>query len=413
MRFDHSKATVRTVIVAVCILLLGASWAAAQQQVNLVAGPAMVNLPDGSSVPMWGYTCGAAVGGSTATCASLNSAAGGGWSPVVISVPTGQTLQINLTNNLIFGTTRIPTSLTIVGQLGGGLGKSATTTASPTHDVQTLTWPASSSDPGDGANTPPPQGPRVQSFATEVAAGNTTSLTWTTPREGTYLLESGTHPSIQGPMGLYGMVVVTGTSTGGPVTAYTGVNYDTEVRALFSEIDPVQNNAVNAAVNTAGFSETKVWSGQPDRCGNPSSSDYQTCYPPAVNYSPRYYLINGVAFNKTNPGASLISSNPPVVSSPAGKTALVRLVNAGLRMHIPSIVGAQTGSAPVAPGLSLIAEDGNVLPGVRRVQTEVFMAPGKTYDVMVNVPVAAGTGPPEALAIFDRSLGLSANAYRA
>jgi len=28
---------------------------------------------------------------------------------------------------------------------------------------------------------------------------------------------------------------------------------------------------------------------------------------------------------------------------------------------------------------------------------------------MVNVPVAAGTGPPEALAIFDRSLGLSAN----
>ncbi len=50
----------------------------------------------------------------------------------------------------------------------------------------------------------------MQSFATEVAAGNTTSLTWTTPREGTYLLESGTHPSIQGPMGLYGMVVVTG-----------------------------------------------------------------------------------------------------------------------------------------------------------------------------------------------------------
>ena len=63
MRFDHSKATVRTVLVAVCILLLGVSWAAAQQQVNLVAGPAMANLPDGSSVPMWGYTCGAAVDG--------------------------------------------------------------------------------------------------------------------------------------------------------------------------------------------------------------------------------------------------------------------------------------------------------------------------------------------------------------
>jgi hypothetical protein len=24
------------------------------------------------------------------------------------------------------------------------------------------------------------------------------------------------------------------------------------------------------------------------------------CYPPAVNYTPLYFLINGVAFNKTN-----------------------------------------------------------------------------------------------------------------
>ena len=139
MRFDHSKATVRTVIVAVCILLLGASWAAAQQQVNLAAGPAMVNLPDGSSVPMWGYSCGAVVAGSTATCASLNTGVSGSWAPVIITVPTGQSLTINLTNNLVFGANRIPTSLTIVGQLGGGLGKSATSTPSPTHDVQTLT----------------------------------------------------------------------------------------------------------------------------------------------------------------------------------------------------------------------------------------------------------------------------------
>src|SRR4051812_3356188 len=87
------------------------------------------------------------------------------------------------------------------------------------------------------------------------------------------------------------------------------------------------------------------------------------------------------------------------------------MVNAGLRMHIPSIVGAQTGSAPVVPGFSLIAEDGNVLPGVRRVQSEVFMAPGKTYDVMVNVPVATGSATtPDALPIFDRALGLSGNA---
>ena len=143
----------------------------------------------------------------------------------------------------------------------------------------------------------------MQSFATEVAAGSTTSLTWTRPSAGTYLLESGTHPSIQGPMGLFGMVVVTDAPVGAtPGTAYPGVTYNADVPLLFSEIDPVQNKRVDAAVHTAGFSETQVWSGQPERCGNPASSNYNTCYPPAVNYSPRYYLINGVGFDKIQPG---------------------------------------------------------------------------------------------------------------
>jgi len=120
-----------------------------------------------------------------------------------------------------------------------------------------------------------------------------------------------------------------------------------------------------------------------------------------VNYTPLYYLINGLAFDKTNPLTSLFPAGPP--SGLAG-TVLVRLVNAGLRMHVPSIVGAQTGAA--VSGFGLIAEDGNPLPGVTRVQNEVFMAPGKTYDVMINVPTAVGT----ALPIFDRQGSLSGNA---
>src|SRR5205823_3997216 len=77
---------------------------------------------------------------------------------------------------------------------------------SPQHISQPPSWPISNS----GAEfNPPPQGPRVQSFSTEVAVGTPASLTWKAPRPGTYLLESGTHPSIQGPMGLYGIVVVT------------------------------------------------------------------------------------------------------------------------------------------------------------------------------------------------------------
>jgi hypothetical protein len=212
MRSNYLK-TLKTAVLAISVLLLGASVSFAQQQVNLTAGPTTITLPNGSSVPMWGYSCGAAASGSSATCAKANPLATA-WSPVVITVPTVQSLQINLTNNLTFGANSIPTSLVIVGQLGADLGTSATTTLSPTHDVQGATWPVA--DPTT-TNTPPPQGPRVQSFSKEVAAGATTPLTWTTPRAGTYLIESGTHPSIQGPMGLYGMVVVTDAGTG---TAY-------------------------------------------------------------------------------------------------------------------------------------------------------------------------------------------------
>ena len=410
MQFIRFKSTFKTAVQAVSVLLLGVVGAAGQQQVNLTAGPTSITPPDGSSVPMWGYSCGTTVAGSTATCAKLNPAAAG-WSPVVITVPTGQDLRINLTNNLSFssgsGTNHIPTSLTIVGQVGGGLGDvtQRTTTPSPTHGPQTLTWPAASTDQADGVNNPPHQGARVQSFSTEVAAGATTALNWLAPRAGTYLLESGTHPSIQGPMGLFGMVVVSAAPSGATAgTAYPGVTYNAEIPLLFSEIDPVQNKAVQTAVTTAGFSETAVWSGQSGGCGNPASSTYNTCYPPTVNYSPRSYLINGVAFDKTNAGPSrFVATAGPATTGIAG-TVLVRLVNAGLRMHVPSIVGSQTGSA--VPGFGLIAQDGNPLPGVTRVQTEVFMAPGKTYDVKINVPAAGAT----ALPIFDREGSLSGNA---
>jgi hypothetical protein len=228
-------------------------------------------------------------------------------------------------------------------------------------------------------------------------------------KPGTYLIESGTHPSIQGPMGLYGILVVTAAPTQlagvetAAGTAYPNVSYDTEVQVLFSEIDPVQNNSVQAAVTTSGFSETMVWSGQPGGCGNPGSASYHQCYPPAVNYTPLYYLVNGVGFDKTHGSNSLFISNPAQTLTTTG-SVLVRMVNAGLRMHVPAIVGAQTGN-PAVPGFGLIAEDGNPLPGVTRVQNEVFMAAGKTYDVKINVPASTAT----ALPIYDRELSLSGN----
>src|SRR4051812_12782624 len=408
MRFHFVKSSLNRAVGISIVLLLGASLALAQQQVNLSAGASSLVMPDGNSVPMWGYSCGTAVPSSLASCGALGK---GAWSPVIITVPSGQDLQINLTNNLSFAGGKIPTSIVIVGQLGGGLGDLAErkTAPSPTHTPGTLTWPAAGAA-GDPTFVPRPQGARVQSFSTEVAAGATTSLKWLAPRPGTYLLESGTHPSIQGPMGLYGIVVVTQAPANGAAgVAYPAagaspvVNYNSEVPLLFSEIDPVQNNEVSTAVNTAGFSETQVWtrtgSGGPVTAINvtnggsgylvppivtitgsgstaaatanltggvvtsinvtnggegytttgttvsitPAQNDpgtgaaatatvilggcgggAHTCYPPAVNYTPLYYLVNGQAFDKTNASNSLFAASP---ASGVTGNVLVRLVN--------------------------------------------------------------------------------------
>ncbi|MGU7780090.1 choice-of-anchor Q domain-containing protein [Burkholderia sp. PU8-34] len=409
--------------VAASMLLTAGEACFAQAVVNLTAKASTALLPDGQSVPMWGYTCTpptvAKVAAANATCVPANPAAGANWSPVVITVPAGQ-LQINLTNNL---PTPVPTSLVIVGQLGGGLGNAPTTMPSPPHPTQTATtWPIVSSSTAaptpytapPAAFTPPPQGPRIQSFGTEVAPSTDptayTMLTWPNLKPGTYLLESGTHPSIQGPMGLYGVLVVTSPSVLASTCTSTkqaypnaASCYDADVPMLMSEIDPVQNAAVAAAVAKPGFSETAAWSGQPGGCGNSASTSFGTCYPPAVNYDPRYYLINGVAFDRTAPNASAFP--PSATVSPLTGQILVRLVNAGLRMHIPAVVGAQTGN-PAVPGFSLIAEDGNALPGNPRIQNSVFMAAGKTYDVLVNAPAAG------ALPVYDRQLSLSTNNQR-
>ncbi|HEY2012739.1 MAG TPA: hypothetical protein VGH38_04520, partial [Bryobacteraceae bacterium] len=460
MRSNSINKTLNTVVLTLAVLLLGTSVSLAQQQVNLTAGPTSLTLADGAIVPMWGYSCGLPVTGSTASCAKLNPKATG-WSPVVITVPSGQQLQINLTNNLSFmpavsGATpnNIPTSIVVVGQVGGGLGTKPTYVASPNHEDQQVTWPIANTG---ATNVPPAQGPRVQSFAQEVEATPSTvtqtptTLMWNLLKPGTYLLESGTHPSIQVPMGLIGMLVVTQapavtatvpateTAVG---TAYPGVSYDAEVPLEFSEIDPTQNATVDAAVKTQGFGETTPWTqltangaavsgltltnagsgytvapnvtigggggsgatavatleagGSISVALTNGGSGYtsiptvlidaapgggtsasgtaivtlggcgvaHTCYPPAVNYTPLYYLINGVAFSRANSGASLFNVSNYIAAPPATGSGqvLMRLVNAGLRMHVPSIVGSLTTPAgattPQAarPGFSVVAE---------------------------------------------------------
>ncbi len=251
-------------------------------------------------------------------------------------------------------------------------------------------------------------------------------------------------------MGLIGVLVVTTAPTGSGATAGTAypaaaaitttaaapaVSYNAEIPVEFSEVDPVQNKTVDLAVRTAGFKETRVWVGTPiDQntglagCGYPNSTTYLTCYPPAVNYTPFYFLINGLAFDKANVApsafpatAGVTTGTPPLPATtgiPTTGTVLVRLVNAGVRMHVPSIVGSLTqgftgaGVPATESGFTVIAEDGNPVPNLAapRVQTDVFMAAGKTFDVMVNVPaLPTGATATPALPIYDRELSLSAN----
>ena len=463
MRSNYPKATLKAAILVVTVLLSMARVSSAQT-VNLTASQQTTVLPDGNVVPMWGWTCGAAVTGSTATCTALtyNAATGlhnlqtGGttWQAPLIVVPylPGATnLTINLTNTL-----PVETSLVIIGQAGGGLGapvREAGPRTDGAHGGQTsTTW----IQVLPGSFTPPTQGERARTFTSVEVAGVATFggavatpgvYTWTNLNPGTYLIRTGTYPSIQGPMGLYGVLVVTKAPvTGTPGLAYpvplptstTGVTYDADVVALESEIDARQNRMVAAlfpatgvagtSTANAGFSETMKWT---SKCGAAVNSlltptaAVPTCYPPAVDYTPTYFLINGLAFSKDTRQASALS----IPAAASTGNVLVRYVNAGSHMHVPTVDGLN---------MLLVAEDGYVLPDVAlaitngkvltannpppttcttcavglRIQDEVFQAAGKVFDVIVSPPSASGSFASATYPTWDRSLALGTNSQR-
>jgi len=267
----------------------------------------------------------------------------------VITADEGDSLTITLSNELA-----IPVSLVIPGQvLTPNNGPVWFTDIA--HPYTSGTLPGSRPE-GDVTS-------RVRSFSHEAPAGAqgvpgaATSYTWPSLKPGTYLILSGTHPSLQVQMGIYGVLIVMA-ADGNP---YTDITATQEVTLLFSEIDPaIHNSADDAAMvlPTPTIPSTNV-------------------------FYPKYFLINGKAF----PG------NNPIPIGAAASTTLLRFANAGLDTYVPLLQ---------SQSMQVIAEDGYLKPAnLRFNRYSVDLHAGKTFDALLTNP-AAGYLP-----LYDRRLYLS------
>ncbi len=288
-------------------------------------------MPDGvTTVQMWGY----------ASC-SDNTFAGCSAPTVpgpLLTAAAGDTLNITVRNSLpaaVPGSVYSePTSLIINGQPG---------------TITPVFFPADA------------QGrQRVRSFAAEAAAaGGMQTYTFGPVKAGTYLYQSGTHPSVQVQMGMYGALTVTPAVL---TEAYPGAafTFDKELVLLFSEIAPDIHAAIaDGSYGTAG--------------GITSTIDYK----------PRYFLINGEPF--TSPYSYLFAGLMP------DDRILLRFLNAGLESHVPTVM---------EPYLNVIAEDGYPYAFSKK-NVSMLLPAGKTMDAIIT-PTKVST-----IVLFDRRLRLT------
>jgi FtsP/CotA-like multicopper oxidase with cupredoxin domain len=198
--------------VAALLLVLPLTQAQAQHDIagitgpdfNLYAFPFNMNLPDGSSMHMWGF--GDQDGGSGAT-----HAGGGGYNLPQYPAPTlivtaGETVNITLTN---FGVPQ-PVSIVVAGHHVTASCTGTCTTGLVTDYAATMGGPA-------------------------------VTYSFVAPEPGTYVYHSldGSNPGLQAEMGLQGVMIVR--PNDGSRTAYgagTETDYDQEFLYLLTEIDP-------------------------------------------------------------------------------------------------------------------------------------------------------------------------------
>jgi FtsP/CotA-like multicopper oxidase with cupredoxin domain len=280
---------------------------------DLETDDGFISVPDGNSVYMWSYK-------AEGTSFQLPGP--------VLCVEEGDTVTVNLTNNLAEPVSIVFPGQTDVTATGGSSG--LLTSEAP-------------------------------------AGGGTVSYSFVADEPGTYLYESGTEPSKQVQMGLYGALIVRpsiDTATAKYAYGDVSTRYDPEREYLLvlHEIDPVLHNRV--------------------RQGRPYDVTQQHM---------RYWTVNGRAFPDpiadndvpwlpSQPYGGLVTVEARDPSSP-GLPALVRYANAGMFNHP---------FHPHGNHLRTIARDGRLLGdpgGASDASMESFtrtIGSGQTADLLFS-----------------------------
>jgi len=279
---------------------------------NLTAQAAFITQPDGAAVYSWGYGCVGTPSGfapSTISGASCN--------PMQVPGPTlivtqGQTVTVNLTNNL-------PTAAGNTSILFPGFQLTSTT------------------------------GGVVGLLTREAAPGTTVTYSFTASSPGTRAYYSGTQGDLQVEMGLYGAIIVLPSSIPGACTsglsaanlqveqAHSELDYrlaaaaynhpkscyDREYLFQFSEIDPKIHRLAEEQVAA--------------RVGCVAGTSGCSLEVPTEPYVPAYFMINGRSMpDNMDPSYAREYPHQPYNGNPhmhPGELTLLRIIGQGRWQH--------------------------------------------------------------------------------
>ena len=343
-RSRKMKTYLKPTVVA-CALALASGHAFATVDVYLAAKAYTKTMPDGSTVPMWGYVedTGDVV---NAHCYDITGAGSAALRnacvaqlPDPVSPGPRLTAGIGDPNFRIFLTNGLTeaTSIVITGQ--------------------ELPWSNNNNGPTWNDNSVGPRGgnmtKKVRSYGREAAAnGGRRPYVWNdfraTPfaKSGTFIYHSGTHPQKQAYMGLYGAV----RKDAAVGQIYPGVTYDDEVTLFYSEIDPALNTSID-------------------------DGSYTT----SINYHPTWFLVNGEPY--------VDGVTEDITAGAAGSRTLLRYLSSAGETHVPTLQGLYQ-TIHAEDGIPYTWQNGasGVTTPAPREQYSVMLPPLKTKDAILTAP---------------------------